>query len=139
MSQVRVSDIAEDLLPFCRPWPEKRGVVCFESYAEMVVFASGLGFSLSGKKTPSTAKGFLERPNPISIEVFQKQQLFPIMLLLALAVTGDNQVARDENRVCGIVENYAEVGFKELKRILSESTHEEFHIEVGRLISNTKI
>lgn len=141
MSQVRVSSSAEELLPFCRPWQEKKGVVCFESYAEMVVFASGIGFSLVGKKKPAKAKGFLEKPYPIGIEVFQREgkSLYPIMLLIALAVTRDNQVARNEKAVCGLIEDYSEVGFKKLLEILSESTAQEFHIELARLIAETKI
>jgi hypothetical protein len=54
-------------------------------------------------------------------------------------VTRDNQVARDEKAVCGIIEDYSEAGFKKLLEILSESTAQEFHIELARLIAETKI
>jgi len=108
----------------------------------MVIFAAGLGFSKTGKRKPQSVGDFLSQPNPISIDVFKSQQLFPIMLLLALAVTKNSQIARDERKICGILEDYAEVGFLELNKLLSESNPQEFHIELGRLIaeiSNPKL
>jgi len=137
MSQVRISNSAQAVLPFCRPWHDRRGNTCFESYAEMVVFAAGLGFSKVGKRKPHCAGDFLSQPYPISVDVFKSQQLFPIMLLLALAITKNSQIARDEKKICGIFEDYAEVGFLELNKLLSESNPQEFHIELGRLIAET--
>lgn len=138
MSQVRITNTAESILPFCRPWHDRYDNTCFESYAEMVIFAAGLGFSVIGKRPPPSASSFLDQPYPISIEIFISQQLFPIMLLLALAVSKDKQIARDEKKICGILEDYADKGFLELNKLLSKSNPQEFHIELGRLIVKTK-
>ena len=141
MSQTRIPRTAESILPFCRPWHARKGNVCFESYAEMVIFAASLGFYLEGKRPALGSKDFLSQPNPISIEVYQGQQirLFPNMLLLALAVTKDKAVAKDDKQICNIVEDYAHLGFVKLDSILSKSNHAEFHIEVARLIVETSI
>lgn len=138
MSQVRIPKAAESILPFCRPWHERLSNTCFESYAEMVIFAAGLGFYKSGKSKPQGKDSFLSQPYPISVDVFKSQQLYPIMLLLALAVTKNSQIARDEKQICGILEDYAEVGFLELNKMLSASNPQEFHIELGRLIAESR-
>ena len=138
MSQVRVSTAAEEILAYCRPWHERKGTTCFDSYAEMVIFSAGLGFSKAGRRRPKSAVDFLSQPNPISVDVFKSQQLYPIMLLLALAVTKDNQIAKDEKRICAILEDFAEIGFRELKKVLDQSNPQEFHIELGRLVAESK-
>jgi len=139
MSLVRVPKSAESVLAFCRPWHDRQGSTCFDSYAELVVFAAGLGFSKVGKRRPEGVGDFLVQPNPISVDVFKSQQLFAIMLLLAMAVTESSGVARDEKRICGILEDYSEVGFLELNKLLSQSNPQEFHIELARLIAETNI
>lgn len=137
MSLVRVPKSAEPTLAFCRPWHNRQGSTCFDSYAELVVFAAGLGFSKVGNRRPEGVGDFLTQPNPISVDVFKSQQLFAIMLLLAMAVTESSAVARDERKICGILEDYAEVGFLDLNKLLSGSNPQEFHIELGRLIAET--
>jgi hypothetical protein len=137
MSQVRVPKSAEVILPFCRPWHDRHGSACFDSYADMVVFAAGLGFSKVGKNRPQGVSDFLDQPYPISIDVFKNQHLYPVLLLLSFAVIESSQIARDEKRICGILEDYAEVGFLALKKLLSDTTAQEFHIELGRLILET--
>ena len=137
MSHIRVPRSAQATLPFCRPWHDRQGSVCFDSYADMVVFAAGLGFSKVGKSRPQGVSDFLDQPNPISIDVFKNLNLYPILLLLSFAVIENSQIARDEKRICGILEDYAEVGFLALKKLLSETTAQEFHIELGRLIVET--
>jgi hypothetical protein len=137
MSQVRLPLTAEAFLPFCRPWQESRENTVFESYAEMMVFATGLGFQMEGPAVPQICDTFLEHPYPISLDVFKSQQYFSILLLVGLAVTKDHQVARDEKRLCGLMENFAHLGFSEMKRVLAGTTPEEFHVELAQLLVTT--
>ena len=134
MSQVRVPATAEPLLPFCRPFHDRRDNAFFESYAEMLVFAAGVGYAKSPQKRPSTCSDFLDQPYPIPTEYFKSLQLFPIMLLLALAATKDHRVAKDEKRLAAILEDYANLGMRELGAVLKNTTPEEMHVDVARFV-----
>lgn len=134
MSQVRVPRSGSVLLPFCRPWPERRDNACFESYAEMMVFAAGIGYSKTRQKRPPGCGDFLEQPYPIPLDIFKSLQLFPILLLLGLAVTGEHRIARDEKRISGVLEDYANLGFREMTTLLKNTTPEEMHVELARVL-----
>lgn len=136
MSQVRVPQSASTLLPFCRPWHDRRDNACFESYAEMIVFAAGVGYTTNQQKRPPGCGDFLEQPYPISIDVFKSLQLFPILLLLGLAVTREHRMARDERRISGLLEDYADLGFREMMKLLNRTTPEEMHIELAQVLVN---
>ena len=141
MSQTRIPKTAESILPFCRPWHARRSNVCFESYAEMMIFAASLGFYYGGKRPALSSKDYLLQPNPISVDVYKGSQmrLFPNLLLLALAEKKDKSVSKDDKEICNIVEDYSHLGFVRLEKLLSKSSPEEFHIDVARLIIETKI
>jgi hypothetical protein len=140
MSQIRIPANAERLLPFCRPWHHRTENTCFDSYAQMITFASGVGYSkLTGPRAPECKK-FLDQPHPIDVEIFRNLQLFPVLLLLTIAVTGKHQSSRDDKLVCGLAENYAAVGFEHMIALLDGSSAEEFPIEVARMIvENTNL
>lgn len=138
MPNVRVPKAAITLLPYCRPWPGKRSNACFGTYADLIMFAAGLGFRrLRGAMAPS-ARAFIEddQPYPIDFSVFKNpgQQLYPLVLMLGLVSAQSREVVRDEEQLVRIVENYATVGFQELADKLSATTPEEFHVELAQLL-----
>jgi hypothetical protein len=136
MAQVRVPKAAEEMLPFCRPWSAKLPNACFATYADLMMFAAGVGFQKLGGKSPPQCHSFVEekQPHPIDFSVFKSpgQQLYPLVLLLGLASIKSHDAVRDEERLVRVVENYAAVGFQELSRKLAASTPEHFHVELAQ-------
>ena len=57
------------------------------------------------------------------------------MVLLALAVSKNSEIARDEKKICDILEEHAEIGFEELNNLLSLSNPDEFHVELAMRIT----
>jgi dnd system-associated protein 4 len=136
MAHVRVPKAAEELLPFCRPFPSRTPNACFATYADLMIFAAGLGFqSLAGKPAPQCQHFIEERhPYPIEFSIFKNsgQQLYPLVLLLGIAAIKRHEIVRDEDRLVRIVENYAAVGFDELRRMLAATTPALFHVELAQ-------
>ena len=138
MAQVRVPKTAEELLPFCRPWVTKLPNACFATYADLMMFAAGVGFQKLDGKLPPQCRSFVEekQPHPIDFNVFKNpgQQLYPLVLLLGLASIKSHDAVRDEERLVRIVEDYADVGFQELTKKLAATTPEHFHVELAELL-----
>lgn len=138
MAQVRIPQVAEPLLPFCRPWSERLENACFSTYAELMVFAAGCGFrELDGGKAPQCVT-FIEgrQPYPIDFGVFKSEshQMYPLVLMLALAALKKHETVRDEERLAKVVEDYAAAGFKVLGKLLAGSTPEGFHKDLAQLL-----
>ncbi len=138
MAQVRVPRSAEALLPFCRPWVSRMPNACFATYADLMMFAAGVGFQkLEGKPAPQ-CHSFVEekQPHPIDFNVFKNpgQQLYPLVLLLGLASIKNHDAVRDEERLVRIIEDHADVGFHDLSKKLNASTPEHFHVELAELL-----
>lgn len=138
MSQIRIPANAERLLPFCRPWHHRNENTCFDSYAQMITFASGVGYSKLAGQRPPECKKFLDQPHPIDIEIFKNLQLLPVLLLLTIAVTKKHQSTKDDKLICGLAENYADAGLERMVALLDGSSTEEFPIEMARLIVEAK-
>ena len=138
MAQVRIPQVAEPLLPFCKPWAGRLANACFSTYAELMIFAAGCGFrDLEGGKAPQCV-AFTEgrQPNPIDFGVFksESQQVYPLLLMLGLATLKKHEAVRDEERLAKMVEDYAAVGLKVLTKLLENSTPEGFHVELAQLL-----
>jgi hypothetical protein len=143
MAQIRIPEAASAMLVFCEPWldrPENSFLskenVCFKTYADLVVFATGYGFHLHGKTQPGRCSGFLSAPTPIDISVFKSQQLLPLILLLGMTVKNSYQVAREEDQLAKLVEDYAALGFTHLAKKLAASTAPSFYLDLARLLSD---
>lgn len=138
MAQVRVPKAGEEMLPLCRPWPGKLPNACFATYADLMMFAAGVGFQKLDGKSPPQCHSFVEerQPYPIDFGVFKSpgQQLYPLVLLLGLASIKNHDAVRDEERLVRVVENYAAVGFQELTKKLAASTPEHFHVDLAELL-----
>lgn len=138
MAQVRIPKIAEEMLPFCRPWQAKLPNACFATYADLMMFAAGLGFEKMAGKAPPQCQLFVEekQPYPIEFSVFKNpgQQLYPLVLLLGLASIKSHDAVRDEERLVKLVENYAAIGFQELSKKLAAATPDVFHIELAQCL-----
>ena len=126
------------MLPLCRPWPGKLPNACFATYADLMMFAAGVGFQKLDGKSPPQCHSFVEerQPYPIDFGVFKSpgQQLYPLVLLLGLASIKNHDAVRDEERLVRVVENYAAVGFQELTKKLAASTPEHFHVDLAELL-----
>lgn len=138
MPNIRVPNAAEPLLPFCKPWSGRVANPSFATYADLIMFAAGVGFShLAGRSAPP-CPAFIEDRQPYAIDftVFKNpaSQLYPLILLLSLASEKTHQAVRDEERLARTVENYASVGLQQLAQKLATTTPEEFHIELAQLL-----
>jgi hypothetical protein len=132
MSSVRISTAAEPVLHFSRTHGNSVKHPIFDSNAAAVVFAASLGYNLMGRARPSPVPDTLITPNPVDLQIFKNGNLFPQILLIVLTVTKDTSIVRDEEKICGIIEDYAHVGFVELANIYDEYKEDNFVIEVSK-------
>lgn len=138
MPNVRIPEAARPLLVFCKPWAGRLSNACFNTYADLIMFAAGLGLrNLEGKAAPTCEK-FIEdsQPYPIDFSVFKStgQHLYPLVLLLGLISSKSREVVADDEQLVRIVENYSAVGLTALATKLFETTPEEFHVELAQLL-----
>lgn len=136
MPAIRLPQSAEPLLPFCRKADEALENACFDTYADFVTFAAACGYHRLNGRTPSEPGKFLSSIYPIDLAIFKSQQLFPNLLLIGLGAEGKADIARDEERLCKLIEAFADVGCKYLSHELKEWTPARFHLEVGELLAN---
>lgn len=134
MPTIRLPQSADPLLPFCRRYEEPLDNACFDTYADLVTFAAACGFQRLHGRKPTDPQQFHAKVNPIDIAVFKNQNLFPNLLLIGLGSEGRPDIARDEERLCRIVEGFADVGCKHLAHELTVRTPARFHLELGMRI-----
>jgi hypothetical protein len=138
MATIRVPQEAQPLLPLCRK--HERGPTeaaqphCFETYADLIVFAAAFGFSEMSGRPPSRKSKFLDRPNPIDLSIFKTDKRFPQILVMALATSRDQNVVRDEELICRLIEDFAAVGCQRLSRTLKSSVVGGAHLEIARIL-----
>ena len=136
MPAIRLPESAEALLPFCRRHEDAEDNACFETYADLVVFAASCGYHRLNGRSPSEAKAFLSDVYPIDIGVFKNQNLFQNLLLIGLGTEGKSDIARDEERLCRVVEAFADVGCNYLAHELIGWTSARFHLELAALLNS---
>ncbi|PWU19861.1 MAG: hypothetical protein C5B50_05375 [Verrucomicrobia bacterium] len=134
MPAIRLATSAETLVPFCRRSDEPAENACFDTYADMVVFAASCGFDRLHGRKPQDTKEFLSNIYPIDLAVFKNQGLFPNLLLIGLATERNADIARDEDRLCRLVESFADVGLKYLSHELTACTPARLHLELACLL-----
>ena len=131
---VRVPKSALPLLGWCEKFePEtgdRLGTPCFESYAEMVVFAASLGCARWTKGMSLETREFLDKPYPIDMEYFRPFETQ--LLLIQLAVDGSYKQLKDEGRLAKIVEGLADLGFTEMADWLSKTEKVLFHVVLAK-------
>jgi len=135
MSAIRLPQSAEPLLPFCHRHDSSHDNACFDTYADLVVFAASVGFhSLEGRK-PSPSAAFLESPYPIDLAIFKNQHLFPNLIFMGLAAEGTQDIAKHEDRLCHLIEGYAHEGARILAKQLKLTTQAAFHVELAKMLT----
>ena len=121
MPNIRVPESAKQLLPMCRKHDllpgEHEMPQCFETYADLMVFAAAYGYSELHGSIPKRKTKFLATPNPIDFEIFKSDRRYPPILLIALAASKDKDVVRDESLLCKLTEDYAAVGFERIIKV----------------------
>lgn len=134
MPSVRLPETLDPLLPFCRKHEDTVEHACFDTFADLVVFSASYGFHhLQGAKAVNP-KAFLSTPYPIDIAIFKNQHFFPQMLLIGLATERTQEIARDEEKLCRLIEAFAAEGGKALAAELKQSTPASFYIELANLL-----
>ena len=134
MPAIRLTESAQPLLPFCRRFEEPLDNACFDTYADFVTFAASCGFHRLHGRMPADPKAFLPKISPIDLAIFKNQNLFPNLLLIGLGTEGKPDIARDEERLCRVVEAFADVGCKYLAHELTDWTPARFHLQVAELL-----
>lgn len=135
MPAIRLPESAGPLLKFCRRHEEAEDNACFETYADLVVFAASCGYDRMNGCLPSEAKAFLNNVYPVDIGVFKNQGLFSNLLLIGLSATEKADIARDEDQLCRLAESFANVGFQYLACVVFEFTPTRFHVSVASLLT----
>jgi hypothetical protein len=134
MPSIRLPATIEPLLPFCRKFEDAVEHACFDTYADLLVFAAAFGFHhLAGAK-PSPPKELLETPYPIDLAIFKNQQNFSQLILIGLATEGTQDIARDEEKLCHLIEAFASEGGKALTQELNDSTPASFYLDLANLL-----
>jgi len=136
MTHVRIASAAEALLPYCRPWSGRVQDPCFTTYAEMTVFAAGIGYWKARGAEVAACSDFIEntQPYPIDFSVFKSPTLYPIVLMLGLVTCKSRNAVADDERLARALEDYSAIGFSEMKNRLASTTPTEFHIELAELL-----
>ena len=131
MPSIRLPESAEAILPFCRRHEQAEVSACFETYADLVVFAASLGYHRMNGRLPSEPTAFLSSVYPIDIGVFKNQGLFPNLLLIGLGTEGTPDIARNDDRLCRLVEAFADIGCRKVSSELLIGTAARLHLEMG--------
>ncbi len=137
MALIRIPKSAEPLMAYCRPYHDRLQNVCFETYAEFMIFAASYGFYKTGPSGNQPVSNFMEQPYPIDMAIFKNQNLFPFIIFLGIALTGGRDIIKQEELLARIVENYADAGCRDLVTLLKKSIPESFHLELATLIQET--
>ena len=68
--------------------------------------------------------------------IFKSQQVFPLILLIAMAHQRRYEVARDDEVLCDLVEDYAALGCGEMTELLRLNSSEVFHLVLAELMAH---
>lgn len=137
MPAIRLPQSVEPLLPFCRRSEEPVDNACFDTYADLVAFAAACGFHRFHGRKPDDPNAFIAAIYPIDLAVFKNQGLFPSLLLIGLGCEVKADIARDEDRLCRLIESFADIGGKFLAHEMAGWTPARFHLEVAQLLVTT--
>jgi hypothetical protein len=139
MAVIRVPEEAKPLLPLCRKHEcgptEQAGPPCFETYADLIVFAASYGFAEMNGRAPNRKSKFLERPNPIDLGIFKNDKRYPQILMIALAISKDQNVVRDEETICRLIEDLAALGCNQIANLLNQSSSTPSFLLMAKLIA----
>jgi len=138
MPHIRIPEAAKPFLPLCRR-REASGTdtehVCFDSYADLIVFAAALGFDAMGGRPPMRDTRFVTQPNPIDFQIFKDDRRYPQLLLIALAASRDQAVIRDEELLCRMAEDFAAVWCERLKEVVDATTPGSWHLAIAKRLT----
>jgi dnd system-associated protein 4 len=142
MAVIRVPKEAQSLLPLCRRHDrtptEPEAPACFETYADLIVFAASYGFAEMEGRPPKRRSQFLDRPNPIDLAIFKNDgRRYPQILLIALATSRDRDVVRDEETVCHLIEDFASLGCERLAKELNQKIGLSSHLVLSNILANS--
>jgi dnd system-associated protein 4 len=141
MATIRIPQDATPFLPLCRSHSgdshDRTEQVCFETYADLMVFAAALGYEEMGGKLPMRETRFLDRPNPIDLQTFKNDRRYPPILLIALAASKDRAVVRDEDLLCKITEDFAAVGCERLKKTVDRGVPGGWHLAIAKRLTDS--
>lgn len=137
MPAIRLPQSAEPLLLFCRRSEDAADNACFDTYADLMTFTASCGFHRFHGRRPDDPKEFVSRIYPIDLAVFKNQNLFPNLLLIGLGSEGKADVARDEERLCRVIEAFTDVGCKYLANEMDGWIPAMVHLELASLLCTT--
>ncbi len=142
MAAIRVPREAQTLLPLCRRHDrsptEPAAPACFETYADLIVFAASYGFAEMEGRPPKRQSQFLDRPNPIDLAIFKNDgRRYPQMLMIALATSRDRDIVRDEDTICHLIEDFASLGCGLLAKELDQKIGLSAPLMIANILANS--
>jgi len=136
MAAVHVPAVLEPILPFVRKSQGKKPNACFDSYAQLVVFAAALGFhELDGDPPPKNPHR-TSQIEPVAWEYLQGDRQQTVIQLIGLVAGGGTEIVNDHDSLCRVIEDLAAVGGKQLVKTLKDGGDASFHLELGELLIN---
>ena len=130
MASIKIPQTAEPILCFCATSKDSGPYEIFQTYAEAITFAAALGYYLLNGVKPGKVTKPLESIEPIHLDVFRNQDMLPVLLAIGLASDNNHAIAKDESRLCAIIEGYAQEGFLHMAKLLKRATPSTFHREL---------
>ena len=130
MASIKIPQAAEPLLCFCATSKDSGPYEIFETYAEATTFAAALGYHLLNGVKPGRVTSFHASTEPVPLDVFRNNNMLPVLLAIGLAVDNSHAIAKDESRLCAIIEGYAQEGFLHMAKLLKRATPSTFHREL---------
>lgn len=137
MASIRLPENAEPILRFCRSSKSQRAFnddesenYLFATYAELITFAASLGFHRRNGVAPDKVTRFCSKVDAVSLDVFRNNDMLTVLLVIGLAVDKGHSIAKDEGRLCSIIEGFAHEGLLHLCSLLERSTPSVFHREL---------
>jgi hypothetical protein len=85
----------------------------FASNIETAVFVACYGFHKSNGILPPAPNAYLAK-EPIAATTYQTEELFPQIMMMAVAASQDAAVVNDEDRLCRIFEAFVDHGAKQI-------------------------
>lgn len=142
MAAIRVPREAQTLLPLCRRHDrspiEPAAPACFETYADLIVFAASYGFAEMQGRPPKRQSQFLDRPNPIDLAIFKNDgRRYPQLLMIALATSQDRDIVRDEDTICHLIEDFASLGCGLLAKELDQKIGLSAPLIIANILANS--
>lgn len=102
----------------------------------MIATSAAIGYHQCVPHVPSLCRSFIAQPLPIDLAIFRSQTLLPQLLAIAMSCFDSADEAIDESKLVKIIEDLADIGLREMEKILANVGETEFPWKLAYWIAN---